>query len=223
MQHETYGRVLRAGWEALEPYRNGDLLNRLNSDVNVVSDGTINFLPALITSLAKFIGAFAIMVYYDPVMAIIALLGVPVMLGLSRTLMRKMRCHNLEMKELTGEVMSFQEDSFRNLTSIKAFSLADRFENNMHRLQDTYTNAYLSYNAFQIFLLIPGWHGGYSFLLRLGRIPALERQHYLRFADFVSSVGNHLARLFFFPGFPCAAVNFPDYFRRTYHGSGASA
>ena len=150
MQHETYGRVLRAGWEALEPYRNGDLLNRLNSDVNVVSDGTINFLPALITSLAKFIGAFAIMVYYDPVMAIIALLGVPVMLGLSRTLMRKMRCHNLEMKELTGEVMSFQEDSFRNLTSIKAFSLADRFENNMHRLQDTYTNAYLSYNAFQI-------------------------------------------------------------------------
>ena len=150
MQHETYGRILRAGWEALEPYRNGDLLNRLNSDVNVVSDGTINFLPALVTSLAKFLGAFGIMVYYDPVMAVIALLGVPVMLGLSRTLMRKMRSHNLQMKELTGEVMSFQEDSFRNLTSIKAFSLAERFENNMYRLQDTYTDAYLSFNAFQI-------------------------------------------------------------------------
>ena len=150
MQHETYGRILRAGWEALEPYRNGDLLNRLNSDVNVVSDGTINFLPALVTSLAKFLGAFGIMVYYDPVMAVIALLGVPVMLGLSRTLMRKMRSHNLQMKELTGEVMSFQEDSFRNLTSIKAFSLTERFENNMYRLQDTYTDAYLSFNAFQI-------------------------------------------------------------------------
>ena len=52
MQHNTYTRILRAGWEVLEPYRSGDLLNRLNSDVGTVSDGIINFLPALVTSLA---------------------------------------------------------------------------------------------------------------------------------------------------------------------------
>lgn len=150
MQHKTYTRILRAGWEVLEPYRSGDLLNRLNSDVGTVSDGIINFLPALISSLAKFAGAFCIILYYDPVMAMIALAGVPVMLVLSRVLMRKMRHHNLEMKELSGEVMSFQEDSFRNLTSIKAFSLTGRFESAMQRLQGTYIDAYLSYNAFQI-------------------------------------------------------------------------
>ena len=150
MQHNTYTRILRAGWEVLEPYRSGDLLNRLNSDVGTVSDGIINFLPALVTSLAKFLGAFCIILYYDPVMALIALAGVPVTLVLSRVLMRKMRHHNLEMKELSGEVMSFQEDSFRNLTSIKAFSLTDRFESAMHNLQHTYQNAFLSYNAFQI-------------------------------------------------------------------------
>ena len=150
MQHTTYTRILRGGWEALEPYRSGDLLNRLNSDVGVVSDGVINLLPALVSSSAKFLGAFCIIVYFDPVMSLIALAGVPVMLLLSRMLMRKMRHHNLEMKELTGEVMSFQEDSFRNLTSIKAFSLTDRFETEMRRLQGTYIDAYLSYNAFQI-------------------------------------------------------------------------
>ena len=150
LQHVTYGKILRAGWEALEPYRNGDLLNRLNSDVNVVSDGTISFFPALATSLVKFLGAFGIILYYDPSMALIALVGVPVTLALSGVMMRKMRGYHLEMKELTGEVMSFQEDSFRNLTSIKAFSLADRFEREMHRLQGTYADAYLSYNAFHI-------------------------------------------------------------------------
>ena len=150
MQHLTYGRILRAGWEALEPYRSGDLLNRLNSDVDVVSNGTISFLPALTTSVVKFLGAFCIILYYDPVMALIALLGVPVTLALSKMMMRKMRRYNLEMKELTGEVMSFQEDSFRNITSIKAFSLTDRFETEMYRLQGDYTDAYLSYNAFHI-------------------------------------------------------------------------
>ena len=150
MQHNTYARILRAGWEALEPYRSGDLLNRLSSDVTTVSDGVINFLPALLSSSLKFLGAFCIILYYDPIMALIALAGVPVTLILSRLLMRKMRHHNLEMKELSGEVMSFQEDSFRNLTSIKAFSLTQRFESALQRLQGTYIDAYLSYNAFQI-------------------------------------------------------------------------
>ena len=100
MQHVTYRHVLRAGWEALEPYRSGDLLNRLNSDVNVVSDGIIGFFPSLATSSVKFAGAFAIMLYYDPTMALIALLGVPVTLGLSRMMLRKLRAHNLKIKEL---------------------------------------------------------------------------------------------------------------------------
>ncbi len=150
MQHVTYGRILRAGWEALEPYRSGDLLNRLSSDVNTVSDGIISFLPSLLISIIRFLGALGIMLFFDPVMALIALLGVPVTLALSRILLSKLRQHNMEMKELTGEVMSFQEDSFRNLTSIKAFAVTDHFETEMRRLQGTYADAFLSYNAFQI-------------------------------------------------------------------------
>lgn len=150
MQHTTYGRILRAAWEALEPYRSGDLLNRLNSDINTAADGVINFLPSLLTSGVKFLGAFCIMLYYDPTMAVIALIGAPVTLLLSRTLVKKLRLHNLTMKELTGEVMSFQEDSFRNLTSIKAFSVTDRYEDEMQKLQGEYADAYLSYNSFQI-------------------------------------------------------------------------
>ena len=150
MQHTTYSRILRSTWESLEPYRSGDLLNRLNSDIHTVADGAIHFLPSLVTTGAKFVGAFAIMLYFDPSMALITLLGAPVTLVLSRFLMGKLRRHNLLLKELTGEVMSFQEDSFRNLTSIKAFSAAGRYEEEMYRLQNRYAEAYLSYNGFQI-------------------------------------------------------------------------
>lgn len=150
MQHTTYSLILRSTWESLEPYRSGDLLNRLNSDIHTVADGIISFLPGLVTTGTKFVGAFAIMLYFDPSMALIALIGAPVTLVLSRCLMGKLRRHNLLMKELTGEVMSFQEDSFRNLTSIKAFSVAGRYEEEMHQLQNRYEDAYLSYNSFQI-------------------------------------------------------------------------
>ena len=150
MQHGTYGKILRAAWEALEPYRSGDLLNRLNSDINTAANGVINFLPNLLTSGVKFLGAFCIMLFYDPTMALIALIGAPVTLLFSRMLVGKLRQHNLTMKELTGEVMSFQEDSFRNLTSIKAFSVTDRYEEQMQRIQGQYADAFLHYNSFQI-------------------------------------------------------------------------
>jgi len=150
MQHTVYGCILKAKWESLETFRSGDLINRLNSDINAVSDSIIGFLPNLVTSSVQFAGAFLIMLFYDPVMALIALAGAPVTLVMSKFLMRRLRAHNRQMKELGGEIMSFQEDSFRNLTSIKAFSVTSHYEDEMSRLHGSYEHAYLSFNSFQI-------------------------------------------------------------------------
>ncbi len=150
MQRRAYGRILRCTWEALEPYRSGDLLNRLNSDIQTVSDGVITFLPNVLTASLRFFGAFGIMLYYDPSMALMALAGAPVTLLLSRSMMGTLRTHSMTMKELTGELMSFQEDSFRNLTSIKAFSAAGQYDHQLDRLQSRYTDAFTRYNRFQI-------------------------------------------------------------------------
>lgn len=150
LQRKTYGRILRATWEKLEGYRSGDLMSRLNSDINTVTDGIISFGPSLVSTAVKFIGAFAIILYFDPIMALIAMASAPVTLIASRILMRRLRKHSLVMKEMDSEIMSFQEDSLRNLTSIKAFDAADRYRQEMGRVQDNYAEAYLSFNSFRI-------------------------------------------------------------------------
>lgn len=150
MQHKTYGRILRASWEKLDTYRSGDLLSRLNTDINTVADGIISFGPSLVSTAVKFAGAFCIILYYDPTMALIALASAPVTLLVSRYLMKRLRRHNLTMKEIDDEVMSFQEDSLRNLTSIKAFAAVDRYRREMGKVQDHYADAYLSFNSFRI-------------------------------------------------------------------------
>lgn len=150
MQHKTYGRILRATWEKLDSFRSGDLLSRLNADINTVADGVISFLPSLVATGVKFVGAFCIILYFDPMMALIALAGAPVTMLASRYLMKRLRRHSLIMKELDSEVMSFQEDSLRNLTSIKAFAAVDRYRREMGKVQDHYADAYLSFNSFRV-------------------------------------------------------------------------
>lgn len=150
IQAEVYDRMLRTDWESLEQFRSGDLLQRLNGDVGGVASGVTSFLPSFVTGLAQFFGALALILWYDPIMALIALIGAPLGVICSRVLMRRMRDYNKRMKELGSEVMSFHEDSFRNLTSIKAFGVMDLFRDRMLGLQDRYRGAFLEYNRFSV-------------------------------------------------------------------------
>ena len=150
IQAEVYRRVLSTDWESLDAFRSGDLMQRLTGDVSTVSGGVTGFVPSLISSGVQFAGALAIMLYYDPTMAVIALLGVPVSAVSSRVLLGRMRSYNHKMKDLSGEVMSFYEDSLSNLTSVKAFGITDVFSGMMTDLQGRYREEYLQYNRFSV-------------------------------------------------------------------------
>lgn len=150
MQAEMYCRILAANWESIERFRSGDLLNRLNSDVSGIASGVTSFIPSLISSSVQFLGAFAIIAYYDPTMAVLALLGVPVSVVVSRVLVRRMRTYNREMKSIYSDLLSFQEDSFQNITSIKAFGITDQFHKKMDGLLNNYRTSYLRYNRLSV-------------------------------------------------------------------------
>lgn len=150
MQYKTYGRILRATWENMDTFRSGDLLSRLNSDINTVADGIIGYMPSLLGTAVRFVGAFCIIAWFDPMMALIAMAGAPVTMVVSHFLMKRLRRYSLNMKQMGDEVMSFQEDSLRNLTSIKAFAAVDRYRQEMGKVQDHYADAYLSLNSFRI-------------------------------------------------------------------------
>ncbi len=150
IQAEVYEAVLHTAWEPLEDYRPGDLLSRLTSDVDTVSASVTSFAPGLISGLAQFFGALIIMFYFDPTMALIALIAVPVSAVLSRMLVGRMREHNRQMKAISSDVMSFYEDSLTNITSIKAFDITGLFSHKMRRLQRCYQAEYLDYNRFSV-------------------------------------------------------------------------
>ncbi len=84
-------------------------------------------------------------------MAIIALASAPVMVIVSKTLMKKMRDYNKKMRQVSSEVMSFNEESFQNIQSVKAFDLVEFFSNKLRNVQQNYKNVYLDYNKFSVY------------------------------------------------------------------------
>lgn len=151
IQAEVYDKILVADWISMKEFHSGDLLNRLNGDVNTVASSILSWIPSLITRGVQFLGILAIILYYDPTMAVIALGSAPVMVIVSKTLMKKMRDYNKKMREVSSEVMSFNEESFQNIQSVKAFDLVEFFSNRLRNVQQNYKDVYLDYNKFSVY------------------------------------------------------------------------
>lgn len=154
LQLDVYKTIFNAQWESLREYRKGDLINRINSDVTYISNGAINWWPTVFSFLAQFLYAFILIMVNDPVMAVIALMSAPISALLSRFMLRKMHQHNLKVKELNADMMSYQEDSFHNLQYIKAFGISEIINRKLAEKQKAYKDENLSYNKVTVLMQI---------------------------------------------------------------------
>lgn len=130
---DIFHQVIQTDWEALSQFRPGDLQYRLNGDVMVIINNILTFIPSLASMLVSLIGACVVMVRNDPTMALIALAGVPVSLLVSRYNLRKMREYEKRNQEFASHNVSFNQEIFQNMQTIKAFGLVNTF---ISRFQD---------------------------------------------------------------------------------------
>ncbi|MBR5489551.1 MAG: ABC transporter ATP-binding protein, partial [Firmicutes bacterium] len=86
IQIDIFEKIMDADWLALSKYPNGDLLNRFNSDVNTVSSNAVSWLPTIIIALYNFVVTFFVIMYYDKIMALIALASAPLLMLSSRVI-----------------------------------------------------------------------------------------------------------------------------------------
>lgn len=154
LQLQVYGTIFNAQWESLREYRKGDLINRINSDASLIASGAVCWWPTVITFAAKFIYTFVLIVMNDPIMAAIALMSAPVSALLSRFMIRKMHNHSLKVKELSADIMSYQEDSFQNLQYIKSFGISDVINKRLIKKQQEYKEESLNYNKVTVLMNI---------------------------------------------------------------------
>lgn len=154
IRSNIYEKIVLSHWEEINKYHSGDLINRLEGDVNVVSNSIISFVPNVFTRVAQFVGCLAIVLYYDPAMAIFALMSAPFLLLSSRFTTRMMRKFSLESREVNGKILSFGEESMQNLQTIKAFDLTRTYTNNFKTLLENYRKLKLDYDKFSIILTI---------------------------------------------------------------------
>ncbi|MCR4673904.1 MAG: ABC transporter ATP-binding protein/permease [Lachnospiraceae bacterium] len=150
IRSEIFEKILITDWESITEYHSGDLLTRWSSDTSNISDGVLNYIPNAIMYTFKFIGSLAIVLYYDPTFAIFALLSAPVSLIMSKTLMKRMRNNNDRSARMNAKMSGFNQETFVNIQTIKAFDLVGLYGRYLKQLQQEYLDMKVDFQKLSI-------------------------------------------------------------------------
>ncbi|MCF2567787.1 ABC transporter ATP-binding protein [Mediterraneibacter glycyrrhizinilyticus] len=150
IQADIFDKIVDADWLSLNKYSNGDILNRFNGDIGTVSSNAISWLPTIIIALYNFAATFFVILHYDWIMAVIALGSAPVMLLMSRFMIKKQRDYSKKVREMSSQLMTFEVEAFYNFDTIKSFGVAPHYSKKMRWWQGKFRDISLKYNLFSI-------------------------------------------------------------------------
>ncbi len=146
----VYEHIVSSYWEDISTYHSGELLNRIEGDVSAISGSIISFIPSIFTRVTQFIGCLAVVLYYDPVMALFAFLSAPFFALTSNISAKMMRKYNKESREMNGKILSFYSESIQNIQTIKAFGITTQYAEQLKNYLYIYRKMRLDHGKFSL-------------------------------------------------------------------------
>ncbi len=150
VQAKVFGSLMDSKWMEIRKFSTGDLLSRFAGDLNTVANCAVSWLPNVIIQSFTALATLAVVLYYDPMMALIAFASTPALLFASRRLMRKQRAYNLKLRQVSSGMQAFQSETFRNVDTLKSFGVEKHTLGKLTQWQGTYRDTTLAYNDFTI-------------------------------------------------------------------------
>lgn len=135
MQQRMLDRLLRSEWHGKEERHSGDVLNRMEFDVNNVVNFLTETIPSALSVLAMFLGAFFYLFLLDKILALIIVIMVPIFAVGSKLYVRKMRHFTRKVRDSDSAVQSILQETIQHRMLIKTLESTDEMLNRLDNSQ----------------------------------------------------------------------------------------
>lgn len=151
MQQHMLSRLLRAEWQGRERYHSGDIINRLEQDVQTVVTFLTETLPNTLSVLTMFIGAFFYLFMMDRMLALITVAILPIFILLSKIYVGKMRALTHRVRESDSQIQSVLQETLQHRMMIKTLESDKLMIHRLDRCQQTLRGHVRHRTRFSIF------------------------------------------------------------------------
>lgn len=139
MQQRMLDRILRSEWQGRERLHSGDVLNRLETDVNTVVNFLTETIPSTLSVLAMFLGAFFYLFSMDKMLSVVIVIMIPIFLAFSKIYVGKMRQLTRQVRDSDSKVQSVLQETIQHRMLIKTLekdeAMVGKLENTQKELR----------------------------------------------------------------------------------------
>ncbi len=171
LQLKVLTKIYHKKWATISQYNTGDLLTRLYEDVRHVIQSITTIIPTMIALLLQFIAAFAMLAYFDWLLAMLTFLITPFTVLISLIIGRKLRDIQYKIQNADGIQRSKINESLQNLILLKTFNFLHENLFQISTLQNNRFKLIKHKNITSIkanVILESGYNVGFFFALTLG-------------------------------------------------------
>ena len=151
MQQRMLDRILRSEWRGKEKRHSGDVLNRLEFDVNNVVNFLTETVPNTLSVLALFIGSFCYLFSMDPWLAAIIVFMLPVFILSSKVYVGHMRKLTRQVRNSDSKVQSVLQETIQHRMLIKTMEKDEAMVDRLEGMQSELRHNVVKRTKFSVF------------------------------------------------------------------------
>jgi ATP-binding cassette, subfamily B, multidrug efflux pump len=132
VQHTTYqmrgdveAKFARMPLSYFDSTARGELLSRVTNDIDNIAQSLQQTMSQLLTSLLTVIGVLVMMIYVSPVLAVVALVTVPVSMYITLTIAKRSKPQFVDQWSTTGKLNAHIEEAYTGHELVKVFGRTD--------------------------------------------------------------------------------------------------
>lgn len=137
MQRTYFSRLLHSEWKDMNAHHSGDILNRLERDVQDISHTVTETIPSILSVSLRLVGAFFFLFSMDATLACFAILIIPLFTILSKVYMRKMRKLTREIRQTDSRIQSILQETIQHRMVVQTLEQQDTMSD---KLQDVHAH-----------------------------------------------------------------------------------
>lgn len=150
LRRRLFDILLRLQSDGGRKHHSGDILNRIQEDVRVVSSAIAVSLPNLIGTALQFAAALAFLLYLDMHLAMAVVAVVPVGLMVGKFITGRIRSLTLDIRKNDSKVQEHLQESIQHLTLLQSLEYAQTSSAELGGLQGNLYTSELRRSRFSV-------------------------------------------------------------------------
>jgi len=128
LRTEVEDKLDRLPLSYVDRHARGDLLSRVTNDIDNIAQGLQQTLSQMLTSLLTLFGVLVMMIYISPVLALVAVITIPVSLLMVKVVASRSKKKFVAQWGHTGDLNALVEEAITGHAIVKAFGRAPEVE-----------------------------------------------------------------------------------------------